>query len=65
MTIAIIGTPQVATTSAQEAAYDTWFKAQVQAALDDPRPRLPHEQVKAAVYAKIAEVHARQARAET
>lgn len=28
------------------AAYDTWFREQVQAALEDPRPAVPHEQVK-------------------
>lgn len=27
------------------AAYDTWFRSQVQAALDDPRPGVPHEEV--------------------
>lgn len=29
------------------AAYDKWFRAQVQEALDDPSPSVPHEQVKA------------------
>lgn len=29
------------------AAYDKWFRAQVQEALDDPRPCIPHEQVEA------------------
>lgn len=29
------------------AEYDAWFRAKVQAALDDPRPAVPHEQVKA------------------
>ncbi|NKA76057.1 hypothetical protein GO285_05026 [Ralstonia solanacearum] len=28
-------------------AYDKWFRAQVQQALDDPRPSLPHAEVKA------------------
>ena len=28
------------------AAYNKWFRAQVQASLDDPRPSMPHEQVK-------------------
>lgn len=31
----------------ESAAYDKWFRAQVQEALDDPRPGIPHEQVKA------------------
>jgi len=30
-----------------EAAYDSWFRAKVQEALDDPRPDIPHEQVEA------------------
>jgi len=31
----------------EAAAYDKWFRAQVQEAIDDPRPAIPHEQVKA------------------
>ena len=31
----------------EAAAYDTWFRAQVQEALDDPRPGVPHAEVKA------------------
>jgi hypothetical protein len=31
----------------EAAAYDKWFRAQVQEALDDPRPSIPHEQVEA------------------
>ena len=29
----------------EAAAYDQWFREQVQASLDDPRPNIPHEQV--------------------
>ena len=29
----------------EAAAYDSWFRAQVQEAIDDPRPSIPHEQV--------------------
>lgn len=29
------------------AEHDAWFRARVQEALDDPRPGVPHEQVKA------------------
>jgi len=29
------------------AAYDRWFREQVQQALDDPRPSIPHAEVKA------------------
>jgi DNA-damage-inducible protein J len=28
-------------------AYDAWFRAKVQEALDDPRPGIPHEEVEA------------------
>ena len=31
----------------EAAAYEKWFRAQVQEALDDPRPGIPHEQVEA------------------
>ena len=38
----------------EAAAYDTWFRAQVQAAIDDPRPRVPHNQAKARFAARKA-----------
>ena len=41
----------------QSAAYDKWFRAQVQEALDDQRAAIPHEDVKkefAALRAKLA-----------
>lgn len=31
----------------EAAAYDKWFRAQVQEALDDPRPSIPHDEVMA------------------
>jgi len=31
--------------SADDAEYDAWFRAQVQAAIDDPGPTVPHEEV--------------------
>ena len=31
----------------EAAAYDKWFRAQVQESLDDPRPSIPHEEVMA------------------
>jgi len=30
-------------------AYDVWFRAKVQAALDDPRPSIPHDEAMARV----------------
>ncbi|QAY88625.1 antitoxin [Pseudomonas sp. ACM7] len=36
-------------TEEQAASYDRWFRAKVQASLDDPRPNVPHDQVMADV----------------
>ena len=33
-------------TEEQAASYDRWFRAKVQAAIDDPRPALSHEEAK-------------------
>lgn len=38
----------------EAAAYDRWFRAQVQEAMDDPRPGIPHDQVMAEMRALIA-----------
>ena len=35
-------------------AHDAWFRAKVQEALDDPRPGIPHEEVKAHFAARRA-----------
>ena len=35
------------TPAANTAEYDAWFRAKVQEALDDPRPAVSHEKVKA------------------
>lgn len=41
--------------TAEEAeAYDRWFREQVQAAIDDPCPAIPHDQVMAEMRAIIA-----------
>lgn len=34
-------------------SYEAWFKAKVQAALDDPRPSIPHDEVMAQLRATI------------
>lgn len=40
--------------STEEAeAYDVWFRAKVQAALDDPGPFIPHDEVMAEMRALI------------
>lgn len=40
-------------TEEQAASYDRWFRAKVQASLDDPRPSIPHDQVMARMDAII------------
>lgn len=47
---------------AEKADYDAWFRAQVQAALDDPRPGIPAEEVEAEFAARRAETLARMGR---
>ena len=37
----------------EAAAYDSWFRAQVQASIDDQRPSISHEQVMADIQALI------------
>lgn len=32
-------------TEEEAEAYDRWFRARVQASLDDPRPNIPHDKV--------------------
>ncbi len=32
-------------TEEEAEAYDRWFRARVQASLDDPRPNIPHDEV--------------------
>ncbi|MGH8032406.1 MAG: type II toxin-antitoxin system RelB family antitoxin [Luteimonas sp.] len=36
-------------TEAQAASHDRWFRAQVQVAIDDPRPSVPHDEAMARV----------------
>jgi hypothetical protein len=50
-------------TEEQAASYDRWFRAKVQASLDDPSPNIPHDQVMAEVEAIIAEAETRLGRA--
>ncbi len=46
-------------TEEQAEAYDKWFRAEVQASLDDPRPTIPHDEVMAHIDAIIAEEEAK------
>jgi hypothetical protein len=43
--------------------HDSWFRAQVQEALDDPRPGIPHETVMAETRAIIDRIAARKPKA--
>jgi hypothetical protein len=40
-------------TAEDAAAYDRWFREQVQESLDDPSPSIPHDQVMAEMRALI------------
>lgn len=40
-------------TEEQAASYDRWFHAKVQAAIDDPRPSVPHDEAMARIRACI------------
>lgn len=46
-----------------EEDYDTWFRAKVQEALDDSRPPIPDEEVRAHFAKKIADLQARTSKA--
>lgn len=61
MTTELTLDPRVSEFETQDQAdsYDLWFRAKVQAALDDPRPCIPHDQVMARMDARIAELKAR------
>lgn len=37
-----------------QTAYTRWLDAEIQAAIDDPRPSIPHEEVMARMDAQIA-----------
>jgi DNA-damage-inducible protein J len=39
---------------ATKSDYDSWFRAKVQEAMDDPRPGIPHEQVMADIRGRLA-----------
>jgi hypothetical protein len=46
-------------TDNETAAYSEWLAAEIQAAIDDPRPRIPHEEVMAEMEADIAALTAK------
>jgi hypothetical protein len=47
----------------EAAAYDKWFREQVQESLDDPRPNVPHAQVQKEMAGKKAALRKQLARA--
>jgi len=55
--------PRVSEFDTQEQAdsYDRWFRARVEAALKDDRPRIPHDQVMAEMEAIIQAAERRRA----
>ncbi len=48
-------------TEEQAASYDDWFRAKVQEAIDDKRPRIPHDQVAQRIETILAELRVRKA----
>lgn len=46
-------------TAEQAASYDRWFRKRVQAAIDDPRPSVPHDEVMQRIEATIEAAAAR------
>ena len=42
-------------TEEQAAIYDRWFRAKVQASIDDPRPSIPHDEAMAEVERMLEE----------
>ena len=44
-------------TEEEAEAYDRWFRARVQASLDDPRPNIPHDEVIAEMRRLVEDRH--------
>ncbi|MDT9630060.1 stability determinant [Pseudomonas marginalis] len=42
-------------TEERAASYDRWFRAKVQASIDDPRPSIPHDEAMAEVERMLEE----------
>lgn len=49
-------------TQEQADSYDRWFRTKVQAALDDPRPGIPHDDAMAKLEAMLEEKRALRAK---
>lgn len=48
-------------TEEQAASYDLWFRAKVQASLDDPRPAIPHDEVERRMAERLNQLRTRKA----
>ncbi|HBP29722.1 MAG TPA: antitoxin [Advenella kashmirensis] len=49
--------PHVSKFSTQEADnHDRWFRAEIQAAINDPHPSIPHDQIRTKMHTRIAEL---------
>ena len=48
-------------TEEQAARYDTWFRTKVQEAIDDQRPRIPHDQVAQRMEKILSEIRSKKA----
>lgn len=48
-------------TQEQAASYDDWFRAKVQEAIDDKRPRIPHDQVAQRIVTILSEFRVKKA----
>lgn len=48
-------------TQEQAASYDDWFRAKVHEAIDDNRPRIPHDQVAQRIETILSELRVKKA----
>jgi hypothetical protein len=48
-------------TEEKAASYDTWFRMKVKEAIDDKRPRIPHDQVARRMEKILSEIRSKKA----
>ena len=48
-------------TEEQASSYDRWFRVKVQEAIDDKRPRIPHDQVAQRIETILADIRIKRA----
>lgn len=51
-------------TEAEQASFDNWLKRKVEAAINDPRPSIPHEEVVAYMRKRLEELAATKSKAD-